>query len=46
MTSTTETAFVTPPAEPDADHPAQAADFPEANEDPAQSAELELQQDA
>jgi hypothetical protein len=32
--------------EPYADHPAQTPDFPEANEDPEQSAELELQQDA
>jgi hypothetical protein len=46
MTSTTETAGVTPPSEPNAGHLAQAPDFLEANEDPEQSAELELQQDA
>jgi hypothetical protein len=41
-----ETTAVNAPALPDADGPAEVADFPEGNEDPEQSAELELQQDA
>jgi hypothetical protein len=52
MTCTTETAAVKAPAVPDApsladaDYPVETPDFPEAREDPEQSAELELQLDA
>jgi hypothetical protein len=41
-----ETAPVSVPALTPADHPVKPPDFPEAKEDPEQSAELELQQDA
>jgi hypothetical protein len=44
--STTETAAVKAPAVPDADGSAAPENFPEGNEDPEQSAELERQQDA